>query len=76
MAVPAVRKQGPAVDRRAWGLVFAASSLLALFPASLASDATTVSRADGEASPLLAVRWTISVLLNGTLWAAPRILER
>lgn len=61
------------MDLRGWGLVLAAASVLGLL--SLASDATTASQINGEANTLRAVRGTISVLLNGTLWAALAVLS-
>jgi hypothetical protein len=54
--------------RRGWGLVIAAATVLAL--AALASNAPTMSQIEAEANTLLAVRTTISKLVNaGTVWA-------
>lgn len=60
--------------RRGWGLVIAAATVLAL--AALASNATTMSQIEAEANTLLAVRTTISKLVNaGTVWAGLAVVS-
>ncbi len=60
--------------RRRWGLVIATATLLAL--AALASNATTMNQIEAEANTLLAVRTTISKLMNaGTLWAGLAVVS-
>lgn len=63
----------PVVTRRRWGLVLAASLVLALV--SLASNVTTMSQLSGEAQAALAVRSTISKVVNsGAIWGGLPIL--
>ena len=60
--------------RRGWGLVLVAATVLAL--AALASNATTMSQIEAEANTLLAVRTTISMLVNaGTVWAGLAVVS-
>jgi len=60
--------------RRGWGLVLVAATVLAL--AALASNATTMSQIEAEANTLLAVRTTISRLVNaGTVWAGLAVVS-
>lgn len=60
--------------RRGWWLVLAASVALALV--SLASNVTTMAQMSAEANTLLAVRSTISKLVNsGAVWGALPILS-
>ena len=60
--------------RRGWGLVLVAATVLAL--AALASNATTMSQIEAEANTLLAVRRTISQLVNaGTVWAGLAVVS-
>ena len=62
------------MTRRGWGLVLVAATVLAL--AALASNATTMSQIEAEANTLLAVRTTISKLLNaGTVWAGLAVVS-
>jgi hypothetical protein len=64
----------PAVARRGWLLALVAAVALALV--SLASNVTTISQMSGEANMLLAVRFTISKLVNaGAVWAGLPILS-
>ena len=61
------------VARKGWGLVVAAAVVVALV--SLASNVTSVSQLSAEADTLLAVRSTISKLVNsGAVWAGLPIL--
>lgn len=63
----------PVVARRGWGLVVAASVVVALV--SLASNVTTVSQLSGGADTALAVRSTISKVVNsGVVWGGLPIL--
>lgn len=60
--------------KRGWLLALAAAVTLALV--SLASNVTTVSQLSGEANLLLAVRSTLSQLVNaGTVWAGLPVLS-
>jgi hypothetical protein len=60
--------------RRGWGLVLVAANVLALV--ALASNATTMSQIEAEANTLLAVRRTISQLVNaGTVWAGLAVVS-
>lgn len=61
------------MNHRGWGLALAAASVLGLL--SLASDATTMAQISAEANTVRAVRGTVSVLLNGTLWAGLAVLS-
>lgn len=62
------------MQRRGWVLILVAASVLALV--ALASNATTLSQQEGLADTLLAMRKTLSQLLNtGTLWAALAVLS-
>ncbi len=62
------------MTRRGWGLVLVAATVLAL--AALASNATTMSQIEAEANTLLAVRTTISMLVNaGTVWAGLAVVS-
>jgi len=62
------------MTRRGWGLVLVAATVLAL--AALASNATTMSQIEAEANTLLAVRRTISQLVNaGTVWAGLAVVS-
>lgn len=62
------------MQRRRWVLVSVAASVLALV--ALASNATNVSQQEGQADTLLAVRKTLSQLLNtGTIWAALAVIS-
>jgi hypothetical protein len=62
------------VAKRGWLLALAAAVTLALV--SLASNVTTVSQLSGEANALLAVRSTLSKLVNaGTVWAGLPVLS-
>lgn len=62
------------MERRGWWLVLAAAIGLAL--ASLAANVTTASQLSGEADALLAVRSTISKLVNApTVWAGLAVLS-
>jgi hypothetical protein len=64
----------PAVARRGWLLALVAAVALGLV--SLASNVTTISEMSGEANMLLAVRSTISKLVNaGAVWAGLPILS-
>lgn len=59
---------------RDWTLVLTAALVLAVV--SLASNITTTSQLAGDADALLAVRWTLSKLVNsGTVWAGLGILS-
>lgn len=61
------------VTRRGWGLVLAASVALALV--SLASNVTTLSQLSGGADTALAVRSTLSKVVNsGAVWGGLPIL--
>lgn len=61
------------MTRRRWGYVVAAAVVVALV--SLASNVTSVSQLSAEADVLLAVRSTISKLMNsGAVWAGLPIL--
>jgi len=60
--------------RRGWGLVLVAAAVLALV--SLASNVTTTSQLEADANTLLAVRTTISKLVNaGTVWAGLAVVS-
>ncbi|MEO5982449.1 MAG: hypothetical protein ABIQ13_09065 [Pedococcus sp.] len=62
------------MTRRGWGLVLVAATVLAL--AALASNATTTSQMEAESNTLLAVRTTVSMLVNaGTVWAGLAVLS-
>lgn len=61
------------IKRRPWIGVLAAATVLALV--SLASNVTTESQMSGEADTLLAVRFTVSRLVNsGVVWAGLAVL--
>jgi hypothetical protein len=62
------------MKRQGWGLVIAAATVLAL--ASLASNVTTMSQIEVEANTLLAVRTTISKLVNAVaVWAGLAVVS-
>lgn len=61
------------MNRRGWTLALGAAVLLALV--SLASNITTTSQLSGEADTLMAVRFTVSRLVNaGAVWAGLGVL--
>ncbi len=60
--------------RRRWGLVIVAATVLGL--AALASNVMTMSQMEAEANTLLAVRTTISRLVNaGAVWAGLAVVS-
>lgn len=62
------------VARRGWGLALLAAIALALV--ALASNVTTRSQLEAEANTLLAVRTTVSTLVNtGTVWAGLAVVS-
>lgn len=63
----------PVMTRRGWRLLLLASLVVALV--SLASNATTLRQLSGEADVVLAVRLTVSKVVNsGTVWGGLPIL--
>lgn len=70
---PLRRGYDPAVAGRGWWLMFAASVTLALV--SVTSNITTMAQLSAQADTLLAVRSTVSKLVNaGTVWAGLPVL--
>jgi len=64
----------PVVARRGWWLALGAAAALAVV--SLISNLTTVSQLSGQADTWLAIRFTLSKLVNaGTVWAGLPILS-
>ncbi len=62
------------MTRRGWGLVLIVATALALV--ALASNATTMSQIEAKTNTLLAVRKTISMLVNaGTPWAGLAVVS-